>query len=649
MSQWGAKGQADAGRSAEQILSYYYQGTSIAAGTIPDQVRVGVLWDLPAIEVAGTSSFQMRYGGPEGEQLAAGSQSQSWTVSTDSSGNLILTGGDQVITRPGGANSLFVIYGPQGSLLRLPQTGNRYKYGSLQITSYLKDGAWLVRGVIAGMSLTQYLYGLGEVPSAWPEEALKAQAIAARTYAVEKIGRLGQSRQPCDCGLYPSTIDQVYIGFEKEAGPGGDRWRSAVDSTDGRVLTFNGKPIEAVYHSSSGGYTENNEFVWGGPPLPYLRGVPDPWDASPRRSWTMRLTQQDLASRLNSNPDTAVGGLASIEILDPAGVSGRVRSVLSPTQGGVRITGPEGIKRVSGAAFKKALGLLSTLFWQGEPRLVGAASAVTVSPVPGPSQAPAIAPAANPGPATAPATAPAPAPAGYPDGTLVKGSGPKIFLIQEGAKHPLGSPGALASRFPKASPVILADDQLARYPDGPQIGYRDGTVISQPGKPVWLITGGKRRRFASALVLTRSGYPQAQIRKVSPSEVAMHPEGPPITNPAEAPFDGTLIKGSGPAVYLVEAGKKRPIPSLGILESRFTWKDVVMVKQTVLTRFPTGAEIGFAEGALIRNRTGEIFVISNGKRRAVSPERFAALNYQAARVQAATDREIQAQPLGDPL
>ncbi|MGQ0679148.1 MAG: SpoIID/LytB domain-containing protein [Actinomycetota bacterium] len=632
LSQWGAKGQADAGRTSAEILTHYYQGTTLETGKMPAQVRVGLLWDMPSIDLSASGKFEVRYGSPEGEIVATGSADKQWNVSTDASGSLLLSSAGERVSRPGATAALFVVYGPHGSLLRLPQTGNRYKHGTLQIDTYKKGETWLIRATVTGMGMQHYLYGLGEVPSLWPEEALKAQAIAGRTYALEKLTRLGQARTPCNCGMFPSTIDQVYVGFEKEGGEAGDRWRAAVDATDGRILTLNGRPIEAVYHSSSGGHTENNEFVWGGPPLPYLRGVPDPWDTGPRRSWSVRLTQQELADRLESSPATNAGMPATIEILGPEGVSGRVRSVLSDTQGGVRITGSGGTKRVSGSALKRQLGLLSTLFWQGEPK---APLAVPV-PVPVPPEVVAAAPAAHPETPK------------LPNGTLVKGPDPAIYLLAGGKKRPFASPGALSSHFPGAVATVIGSEQITSYELGHPVGYRDGTLLSRPGTPVWLISEGKRRGFTSAHALTKSGYSFKKVVSVRQEEIEIFEEGFAIADPKEAPFNGTLVKGSGPTVYLIEAAVRRPITSPAVLESRFRWNDVVKVSDAALARFPAGAAVGFAEGTILRTGS-ELWVISDGQRRPISTERLQALGLQEARIRGVSAPEAQLHALGDPL
>lgn len=129
-------------------------------------------------------------------------------------------------------------------------------------------------GTLAGIDelpLEEYLYGvvpreLG--PIQYPEvEALKAQAVAARTFALANLGR----RSTDHYDLRATTDDQVYGGFEAEH-PLSSR---AVDETEGVVATYDGKLIDALYSSTSGGHTADNEESFEGSPLPYLRGVPD--------------------------------------------------------------------------------------------------------------------------------------------------------------------------------------------------------------------------------------------------------------------------------------------------------------------------------------------------------------------------------------
>jgi stage II sporulation protein D len=144
-----------------------------------------------------------------------------------------------------------------------------------------------------------YVEGLAEVPPSWPLESLKAQAVAARTYAWHSIN-LGTFR---DRGLgfdICATVDcQVFHGREIIESDNGHRWEQAVAESAGEVLTYDDAPILARYFSSSGGHTRNNEHVFGNKrpegPRPYLEGVEDPHEEiSPHHRWSVRMTRDEL-------------------------------------------------------------------------------------------------------------------------------------------------------------------------------------------------------------------------------------------------------------------------------------------------------------------------------------------------------------------
>jgi LGFP repeat len=138
---------------------------------------------------------------------------------------------------------------------------------------------------------------------------------------------------------------------------------SAVDVTAREVIVHGGDPIQALYSSSSGGHTENNENVWGGVPVPYLRGVPDPADdnpANPNHTWRVKLSWWAFSDRLSAYFGT--GRLDRFRILRPLGVSGRVTVVKSADRGGVKIVGRRKTARASGWSVRSALSLKDTLF-----------------------------------------------------------------------------------------------------------------------------------------------------------------------------------------------------------------------------------------------------------------------------------------------
>jgi SpoIID/LytB domain protein len=120
----------------------------------------------------------------------------------------------------------------------------------------------LLAPLIARLPFEDYLLGIGEVPSSWPKEALRAQAVAARSFALYKIRKYGL--QPtCNCHLTDGSNDQVYIGWDKEGGLDGQRWVKAVRSTTGVGRDVQGRRRVDGVHGVDGGHTEDLNVQWG--------------------------------------------------------------------------------------------------------------------------------------------------------------------------------------------------------------------------------------------------------------------------------------------------------------------------------------------------------------------------------------------------
>jgi SpoIID/LytB domain protein len=178
------------------------------------------------------------------------------------------------------------------------------------------------------------------------------------------VARLGQHREGCDCGLWSSTADQVYGGWDKEVASYGARWRAAVQRTRGLVATFGGRLIQAYYHSSSGGHTESNAYVWGGSQIPYLRGVCDPGDytiANPNRAWRTTLDGATIGDRLGRATGHRIGAARRF-VGTTRTAAGRVLATTA--------VGTDGRVRVSGDTLASALGLRDTKVWIGVNRNV---------------------------------------------------------------------------------------------------------------------------------------------------------------------------------------------------------------------------------------------------------------------------------------
>ena len=191
------------------------------------------------------------------------------------------------------------------------------------------------------VDIDDYLYSVvgSEMPASWPQEALRSQAVAARSYALYKQSKA--SGQTYD--LSNTQLSQVYKGLDGEA----YSTRSAVDATQGKVLVHSGKIIEAVFHSSSGGHTENSEHVWS-KSVPYLKGVPDFDQNAPVYSWRAQFSLDEVGERIGYP-----GTIQAVEVLSrtPQGRANRMS-----------IIGDAGNLTVTGNTFRQKLGLRSTKF-----------------------------------------------------------------------------------------------------------------------------------------------------------------------------------------------------------------------------------------------------------------------------------------------
>jgi stage II sporulation protein D len=209
--------------------------------------------------------------------------------------------------------------------------------GSLEL--FLKDngGSWELR-LINRLDLESYLYGVvpSEMTHDWSQEALKAQSVAARSFAMAKMGRNQWVTEGFD--VTATVSDQVYKGYDGEY----PETNLAVDLTRGQVLTFGGSIASTPFHSCSGGFTENNENVWSGPALPYLRGVPSPGeDGSKYISWTTTIATNEFLAKTEEKKGVILGELVGLRVVEQ-GVSGRIKTLaVEGSLGSTTLTGEQ--------------------------------------------------------------------------------------------------------------------------------------------------------------------------------------------------------------------------------------------------------------------------------------------------------------------
>jgi stage II sporulation protein D len=317
MSAYGAYGFAKHGKGYRFILDHYYRGTSI--GTL-DKVRVvRVLLDISPgdVEFSGATSACGERLDPNRSYEAhrAGS-----SVKLRSSGGKRLANCGRKLRAAGRGKIAIAGHGTyRGALETVPTESEA---GSLNIVNAL--------------ALEQYAKGVmpNEVPPSWPMEELKAHALAVRSIAI--TGDVGGN----GFDLYSDTRSQVYEGLESEY----DRTNEAVAATRGQVVTYKGNVAETLYSACSGGHTESSVNVFGGA-VPYLTGVPDPYDYyCPLHKWKLEFSGPEISSRLGGY----LQGRLKRVVITKTGLSPRIISA--------KLVGTGGVSTVTGSQLSVALG-----------------------------------------------------------------------------------------------------------------------------------------------------------------------------------------------------------------------------------------------------------------------------------------------------
>jgi SpoIID/LytB domain protein len=271
MSQWGAYGFAKRGKGHRFILRHYYRGTSLGKLNGPRIVRVLIDVSPGDVGFGGATSACGRRLDPQRRYTAH---------------------------RAAGSVRLRNARGQQlascGAKLRAAGSGrisigaDAYR-GALEVVPTESESGSL--NAVNAIAVDQYVKGViaAESPPSWPLAALRAQAIAARSFAL--TGSVGGN----GFDLYPDTRSQVYEGIAGETA----RTNLAADSTRSQVVRYGGQIAQTFFSACSGGHTESVQNVFFGVPVPYLVGVPDPYDGEcPLHDWTLRFSGSEISAKL---------------------------------------------------------------------------------------------------------------------------------------------------------------------------------------------------------------------------------------------------------------------------------------------------------------------------------------------------------------
>ena len=348
MSQYGAAGFAQHGFTYEQILQHYYATTTLGKvnpnRNVTVLLRQGAATFRGAVRVKGTAvtlNPRTNYG-----VIAVGAMlrliSHGRTIGTFNA-PLTVTGKGGPLTLVGQGRYLGAF------VFRPASTGGVLTINAVGLDNY-------VRGVVAA-----------EMPASWPAQALDAQAIAARTYAIT-AGSVA-----ADFDVYDDTRSQMYEGVNAETATS----NAAVAATAGQVVEYNGVPVVTYFFASSGGYTESVQNVWYGiAPEAWLHGEPDPYDDSynnPYYRWTNPYTVATAARKLRKYYSGTFEGLNILE----TGVSPRVVQA--------QVVGSQGTHNVTGSQLQQLFGTLSTYMSFSTLTETGSQSSTPVQASTGPS------------------------------------------------------------------------------------------------------------------------------------------------------------------------------------------------------------------------------------------------------------------------
>ena len=328
LGQWGANGYALHGWTHDRILAHYYPGTT------PGTAAVTTLRVL----VASKPRVTLGASAPWTVVDATGATTTLQAASVTLGRELLVQGASLV--------------GPLTFRSAQPLTVDGRAYRGALVVDVVGNRV----DVVDRVGLEQYLRSVvaAEMPSSWPPEALQAQAVAARSYALANL----QKGQPFD--LYGDARSQVYGGVAAETAPAD----AAVAATKGQVLLYAGKVADALFFSTSGGRTASAAESTG-VVVPYLVSVDDPYDTlSPYHDWGPVLDDAAQVAETLKLP-APISSLAAT-----VGPSGRVTKVVVTSAGDSQAT-------FTGNQFRTALGLRSTWFTPVFLQLAPAARSIT--------------------------------------------------------------------------------------------------------------------------------------------------------------------------------------------------------------------------------------------------------------------------------
>jgi stage II sporulation protein D len=318
MSAYGAYGYALHGKGYRFILGHYYSGTTI--GTLAKPRVVRVLLDISGEDVDFSAATSACGKALDPERSYQAHRDGVAVKLRSAAGRPLADCGPKLRAAGAGKISIAGLGTFRGALETVPTESQP---GSLNVVNALAVDQY-VKGVIPN-----------ESPPSWPMAELEAQAVASRSFALTAgVGGNGFD-------LYADTRSQVYKGLESEYSTS----NVAAEQTRGQVVEYGGRIAETLFSACSGGHTESIQNVFGGAAIPYLQGVPDPYDGEcPLHEWTLRFSGPQISAKLGGY----LRGRLKQVVIAKRGASPRIIEA--------KLIGTGGVTTVSGEQLEVALG-----------------------------------------------------------------------------------------------------------------------------------------------------------------------------------------------------------------------------------------------------------------------------------------------------
>lgn len=240
----------------------------------------------------------------------------------------------------------------------------------------------------------------------------------------------------------------------------------------------------------------------------------------------------------------------------------------------------------------------------------------------------------------------------FPDGSLVRtADSADIWLVDGGRKRRFASKTAFSTRYPSTAGVLTVSAQdLDAYPAGPEIRFANWSLLRGPDGTAYLLDGDSKRKIASPEVFRKIGFNPDEVEDATADDLAAYADGPDVTIESSYPT-GALLQIKTGGVYYVQDGVKHPIPSKAVLDARFPKKPIQTATMDQMKAYPDGDPVTFADGTLFGVKgQAAIYVVEHGMRRPIASEKaFHAYGWQWRNVMWTDQATADLHPLGEPV